>query len=51
MTVKTPAAPPLPDELDRLLRRLRIPYRTRRPRWRRPNGQDRRWSHTWQDGA
>ena len=26
MTVKTPAAPPLPDELDRLLRRLRMPY-------------------------
>lgn len=26
MTVKTPAAPSLPDELDRLLRRLRMPY-------------------------
>lgn len=26
MSVKTPAAPPLPDELDRLLRRLRMPY-------------------------
>ena len=26
MTVKTPAPPPLPDELDRLLRRLRMPY-------------------------
>jgi DNA replication protein DnaC len=26
MTVKTPAAPPIPDELDRLLRRLRMPY-------------------------
>ena len=26
MTVKTPAPPPLPDELDRLLRRLRLPY-------------------------
>ena len=26
MTVKTPRAPPLPDELDRLLRRLRMPY-------------------------
>ena len=26
MTVKPPAPPPLPDELDRLLRRLRTPY-------------------------
>src|SRR6201987_3219748 len=26
MTVKTPAAPPLPEELERLLRRLRLPY-------------------------
>jgi DNA replication protein DnaC len=26
MTVKTPAAPPLPTELDALLRRLRMPY-------------------------
>ena len=26
MTVKTPAPPPLPDEVDRLLRRLRMPY-------------------------
>jgi DNA replication protein DnaC len=26
MTVTTPAAPPLADELDRLLRRLRLPY-------------------------
>jgi DNA replication protein DnaC len=26
MTVKTPPAPPLPAELDRLLRRLRMPY-------------------------
>ena len=26
MTVKTPPAPPLPDEVDRLLRRLRMPY-------------------------
>jgi hypothetical protein len=26
MTVKTPAAPPLPTELDTLLRRLRMPY-------------------------
>ena len=26
MTVKPPAPPPLPDELDRLLRRLRMPY-------------------------
>lgn len=26
MTVKTPAAPPLPAELERLLRRLRLPY-------------------------
>ena len=26
MTVKTPAPPPLPSELDRLLRRLRLPY-------------------------
>lgn len=25
MTVKTPPPPPLPDELDRLLRRLRMP--------------------------
>ncbi len=26
MTVKTPAPPPLPDELERLLHRLRLPY-------------------------
>jgi DNA replication protein DnaC len=26
MTITTPAAPPLPDELDALLRRLRMPY-------------------------
>jgi DNA replication protein DnaC len=26
MTVKTPAPPPLPDALDQLLRRLRLPY-------------------------
>jgi hypothetical protein len=26
MTVKPPAPPPLPDELDRVLRRLRLPY-------------------------
>ena len=26
MTVKTPPAPPLPDEVERLLRRLRLPY-------------------------
>jgi hypothetical protein len=26
MTVTTPAAPPLPAELDALLRRLRMPY-------------------------
>ena len=26
MTVKPPAPPPLPEELDRLLRRLRLPY-------------------------
>src|ERR1700751_4051971 len=26
MTVKTPAAPPLPEELERLLHRLRLPY-------------------------
>jgi hypothetical protein len=26
MTVKTPAPPSLPDEVDRLLRRLRMPY-------------------------
>lgn len=26
MSVKPPPAPPLPDELDRLLRRLRMPY-------------------------
>src|SRR3954467_1364172 len=26
MTVQTPAPPPLPDALERLLRRLRLPY-------------------------
>jgi DNA replication protein DnaC len=26
MTIKAPTPPPLPDELDRLLRRLRLPY-------------------------
>lgn len=29
MTVTTPAAPPLPDALDALLRRLRLPYARR----------------------
>jgi hypothetical protein len=28
VTVKTPEPPPLPDELDALLRRLRMPYLT-----------------------
>ena len=26
MTITTPAPPPLPDELERLCRRLRLPY-------------------------
>jgi len=26
MSLKPPAAPPLPPELERLLRRLRLPY-------------------------
>lgn len=32
LTVKTPAPPPIPDELDRLLRRLRMPTCARRTR-------------------
>ncbi len=32
MTVKPPTPPPLPDEFDRLLRRLRMPYVRRRRR-------------------
>jgi hypothetical protein len=40
MTVETPQPPPLPDEVDRLLRRLRLPHiRKAGPRWSRPRSR------------
>ncbi len=45
MTVKAPEPPPLPAELDRLLRRLRLPY----VRWAAPEviatAASQRWEH------
>ena len=45
MTVKTPLAPPLPDELDRLLRRLRMPYVRRAAPEVIATAASQRWGH------
>ena len=45
MTVKTPSAPPLPDELDRLLRRLRLPYVRRAAPEVIATATSQRWEH------
>jgi DNA replication protein DnaC len=45
MTVKTPPPPPLPDELDRLLRRLRLPYIRRAAPEVIANATAQRWEH------
>ena len=45
MTVKTPSPPPLPDELDRLLRRLRLPYVRRAAPEVIANATAQRWEH------
>ena len=45
MTVKPPAPPPLPDELDRLLRRLRLPYVRRAAPEAIATANAQRWEH------
>src|SRR5438270_6981411 len=45
MTVKTPPAPPLPDEVDRLLRRLRLPYVRRAAPEVIATATSQRWEH------
>ena len=45
MTVKTPAAPPLPDELEALLRRLRLPYVRKAAPEVIANATSQRWEH------
>jgi DNA replication protein DnaC len=45
MTVKPPAPPPLPDELDRILRRLRLPYVRRAAPEVIANATAQRWEH------
>jgi len=45
VTVKPPAPPPLPDELDRLLRRLRLPYVCRAAPEVIANATAQRWEH------
>ncbi len=45
MTVKTPPPPPLPDELERLLRRLRLPYVRRAAPEVIANATAQRWEH------
>jgi DNA replication protein DnaC len=45
MTVKPPAPPPLPDELDRLLRRLRLPYVRRAAPEVIATANAQRWEH------
>jgi DNA replication protein DnaC len=46
MTVKTPPPPPLPDELERLLRRLRLPYVRRAAPEVIANATVQRWEHS-----
>src|SRR5579863_8764060 len=45
MTVKPPAPPPLPDEIDRLLRRLRMPYVRRAAPEVIATATSQRWEH------
>ena len=45
MSVQTPAAPPLTDELDRLLRRLRLPYVRRSAPEVIATAASQRWEH------
>jgi len=45
MTVKTPAAPPLPDALEALLRRLRLPYVRKAAPDVIANATAQRWEH------
>ncbi len=45
MTVKTPAAPPLPAELERLLHRLRLPYVRRAAPDVIATATSQRWEH------
>src|SRR5436309_11364113 len=45
MTVKPPAPPPLPDELEALLRRLRLPYVRRAAPEVIANATAQRWEH------
>lgn len=45
MTVKPPAPPPLPSELDRLLRRLRLPYVRKGAPEVIANATSQRWEH------
>jgi DNA replication protein DnaC len=45
MTLKPPAPPPLPDELDRLLRRLRMPYVRRAAPEVIATANSQRWEH------
>src|SRR5579875_947558 len=45
MTVRTPPPPPLPDELDRLLRRLRLPYVRRAAPEVIATAASQRWEH------
>ena len=45
MTVKPPAPPPLPGELDRLLRRLRLPYVRKAAPEVIANATAQRWEH------
>ena len=46
MTVKPPAPPPLPDELERLLHRLRLPYVRRAAAEVIATATSQRWEHT-----
>jgi DNA replication protein DnaC len=45
MTVKTPPPPPLPDELEALLRRLRLPYVRKAAPEVIANATSQRWEH------
>jgi DNA replication protein DnaC len=45
MTIKTPSPPPLPDELEALLRRLRLPYVRKAAPEGIANATAQRWEH------